>query len=166
MNIDSKIDLFEAAMFEHGGLVDLPLIHSFTPNLYVRQILMKKGEWVVSRIHKTMHQFFVLQGVVSVYSENDGEQLLESPYSGITLPNTRRVLYIHEDCIWATVHPLLYITGDENGWEQNEKDKLVEYIENDILEPHINLITGKETVKEYKKILSENKNIELCQWQQ
>lgn len=154
---DEKIDLLEAAMLETGNIEDCPLIHSFTPGLYCRQILMRKGQIIVSRIHLTTHQFFILQGMVSVFSENDGEQLLEAPFSGITTPNTRRVLYIHQDCIWCTAHPLSYITGEENGLSEEDQLKIVEEIENDILEPNINSISGKETYTEYKQLLSNHK---------
>lgn len=159
---DEKIDLLEASMLETGNIEDCPLIHSFTPGLYCRQILMRKGQIIVSRIHLTTHQFFILQGMVSVFSENDGEQLLEAPFSGITTTNTRRVLYIHQDCIWCTTHPLSYITGEENGLSEEDKLKIVEGIENDILEPRINLITGQDTFKIYKNILNNIKPLESC----
>jgi hypothetical protein len=52
-----------------------------------------------------------------------------------------------------------------NDLSEGEIEKIVEEIENVILEPHINQITGSDIGKEYKKIL-ENKNNELWHSQQ
>ena len=51
--------------------------------------------------------------------------------------------------------------SDYNDLSEEEKVKIVEKIEDKILEPHINLITGTDIGKEYKKILNNTKNLEL-----
>jgi len=84
---------------------DMPLVHRFTPGLYSREISMPAGALVVSYVHKTEHQFVILEGSLTVWDENGGTQKLSAPHVGITKPGTRRVLYIHEDCVWATFHP-------------------------------------------------------------
>jgi quercetin dioxygenase-like cupin family protein len=81
-----------------------PLTHTFTDGIYVRQIFMPKGMLIVSKIHKYEHPYFVLSGRVSVLTE-DGVQDIVAPYSGITKPGTKRLLYIHEDTVWTTIHP-------------------------------------------------------------
>src|SRR5215203_343695 len=96
-NMGNRIDELEQVLVNNFPAVDCPLTHRFTPGMYIREIFMPKGSTVTSLIHKTTHPFFVLKGKVSVYSENDGQQLIEAPFVGITTPNTRRVLYIHED---------------------------------------------------------------------
>jgi hypothetical protein len=72
--------------------------------MYVREIFMPAGSIVTSRIHKFDNPFFITKGRVTVVSENEGLVTYTAPYSGITLPQTRRVLLIHEDTIWVTVH--------------------------------------------------------------
>ena len=136
---NGKIDKLEAAMVANGNLIDCPVMHRFTPGLYTREIFMPKGSMVTSMIHKTKHQFIVLEGVVSVFSENDGEQLIEAPYVGVTLPNTRRVLYIHEDCRWITVHATDVSPVDETPQAYKEA---VDKIEKQIIEPYINELVG------------------------
>lgn len=138
---NEKIDKLEASMVANGNFVDCPLMHRFTPGLYTREIFMPAGCMVTSRIHKTKHQFIVLEGVVSVFSENDGEQLIEAPYVGITLPNTRRVLYIHEDCRWITVHATDISPVDETPEAYKEA---VEKVEAKIIQPYVNKIVGGE----------------------
>jgi len=105
-NIDKKIDELELVMSDFP-MQECPLKHTLTESQYIREIFMPAGTLVTSMVHLTEHPYFVMKGVVSVFSENDGEQLIEAPYSGITTPHTRRVLYIHEDTIWATVHSRL-----------------------------------------------------------
>ena len=80
-----------------------PLTHTFTDGMYVRQIFMPKGMLIVSKIHKYEHPYFILSGDVSVLTE-DGVVRLKAPYSGITKAGTKRVLYIHEDTVWTTIH--------------------------------------------------------------
>lgn len=80
-----------------------PLKHTFTDDCYVRQITMPKGMIVTSKIHKTNHPYFILKGDVSVATEEEIIRI-KAPYSGITKAGTKRVLYIHEETIWITVH--------------------------------------------------------------
>ena len=81
--------------------VDCPVTHKFTPNLYTREIFMPKGTLVTSLLHLTTHPFFILQGDVSVWYHDVPVQRYKAPYSGITKAGTRRLLYTHEDTIWA-----------------------------------------------------------------
>jgi hypothetical protein len=136
--INDKIDELELAMQE-GDAVDCPLIHQFVPGMYIREIFMPAGILVTSMIHNTNHPFFVMEGKVSVYSDNDGEQLIEAPYRGITTPGTRRVLFIHEDTIWVTVHPT-----DVMPMGDTEEDILeaVKKVESAILEKRPNPLLG------------------------
>lgn len=140
-NTNESIDKLEAAMLSNGNLVDCPLMHRFTPGLYTREIFMPAGCVVTSMVHRTKHQFILLEGVVSVFSDNDGEQLLEAPYVGITLPNTRRVLYIHEDARWITVHSVDVVPVNETLESYKDAIKKIEAI---IIEPYINKNIGYE----------------------
>lgn len=138
LETNDKIDELESRMIDYPK-VDCPLVHRFIGGTYVREIFMPAGSMVTSMIHKTTHPFFVLKGRVSVYSENDGVQVLEAPYIGATTPNTRRVLYIHEDTVWATVH-LTDIKPEDDSEE--EVLKAVQLIEDAIIEKHENPLLG------------------------
>lgn len=121
-----RIDELESVMLGNLAQVECPLTHRFTDGLYVREIFMPAGTLITSKIHKTQHQYFVLQGKAIVWIDGK-EELIEAPYIGITEPNTQRVLYILEDCVWATSHP-------------NPDNETVEQIEERILEKHDNLL--------------------------
>jgi hypothetical protein len=98
------IDDIERAISQTGRTIEFPLIHRFTPGLYIREIFMPAGSVLTSRIHKFEHPFVISQGVISVWSLNEGTVRYKAPHTGITLPGTRRVLLAHEDTIWTTFH--------------------------------------------------------------
>ena len=80
-----------------------PLVHSFTPGIYIRQIFIPAGCVATSRVHKTEHHFIILKGVIVVKSGFE-DVTYRAPFIGITAPGTRRALVALEDTVWATVH--------------------------------------------------------------
>mgnify|MGYP003111146816 CR=1 FL=1 len=80
-----------------------PLKHTFADGLYIREIFMPKGQIVSTGIHKVEHPYFVQKGDVSVLTD-EGIKRVKAPYNGITKPGTKRLIYMHEDTIWITVH--------------------------------------------------------------
>lgn len=83
---------------------EMPLNHILTDGQYTRSIFMPTGTLLTSRIHLYEHPFIISAGSVSVWSDEFGWQLLNAPHIGVTKPGTRRILYIHQDCIWTTIH--------------------------------------------------------------
>lgn len=143
-----NIDAIEKIIADNNNPIELPLVHRFTDGIYVREIFMPKGTLLTSKIHKTRHQFMVLKGEVSVLDEQGNEVRITAPHIGITEIGTRRVLFIHEDCIWATVHA--------NPDNENEVE-----IEARIIEPHDNELLSEGIKEAYQKILSQNKTTVL-----
>jgi hypothetical protein len=102
---------------------------------------MPSGTLIVSRIHKTLHQFNISAGVCAV-KNNDGEwEILEAPYDGKTEPGTRRILYIIESTLWTTYHAVS--VQPENDSEEAIK-KAVDEVDELILEKHVNNILEGE----------------------
>ena len=143
-----NIDAIEKIIADNNNPIELPLVHRFTDGIYVREIFMPKGTLLTSKIHKTRHQFMVLKGEVSVLDEQGNEVRITAPHIGITEIGTRRVLFIHEDCVWATVHA--------NPNNENEVE-----IEARIIEPHDNELLSEGIKEAYQKILSQNKTTVL-----
>lgn len=81
-----------------------PLVHRFTPGLYIREILMVAGTFVITAKHLTEHPFVISKGKVRVVEEGKEALILEAPHTGITQPGTQRVIYVLEDTIWTTFH--------------------------------------------------------------
>ena len=80
-----------------------PLRHVFGDGIYIREITMPAGLVLTSKIHKTTHPYFILEGEVSVLTE-DGMVRIKAPYWGMTKAGMKRVLQIHKKTIWVTVH--------------------------------------------------------------
>jgi len=119
------VDRFEESIVGSGlPLAQFPVVHRFTPGLYIREIFMPAGSVLTSKIHKTEHPFVISKGVVSVWTAEGGTVIMKAPHTGVTKPGTRRVLFVHEDTMWTTFHV---------GEEEN-----VEEIEDRIIEPRVN----------------------------
>lgn len=101
--VDQLDDLLKECT-ERGLGAELPLRHIFTPGLYTREIFLPAGALITTRIHLKEHPFVLSRGVVSVWDDVHGWQRLSAPFTGVTAPGTRRVLYIHEPAIWTTFH--------------------------------------------------------------
>jgi hypothetical protein len=119
------VDRFEESIVGSGlPLAEFPLVHRFTPGLYIREIFMPAGSVLTSKIHKTEHPYVISKGVVSVWTADRGTVTLKAPHTGITKPGTRRVLFVHEDTIWTTFH-----VGEEDSVEAIE-DRIIEKRDN------------------------------------
>ena len=80
-----------------------PVKHLFADGCYVREIFNPANELIVTKIHKKTHPFFLVEGEMSILTE-DGVTRLKAPYNGITLAGTKRVIHTHTNCRFITVH--------------------------------------------------------------
>jgi hypothetical protein len=109
IGFDEALTRWETFMLYHRDAnltdEDCPLQHNFPDRLYTRELFMPAGSVITSRVHRFDNPFFILKGRVTVLSENEGRVTYIGPCYGITKPGTRRLLLVHEDTIWVTVHP-------------------------------------------------------------
>jgi hypothetical protein len=107
---------------ESGELIhqDCPVTHRFTKGCYLREILMPKGTRIIGKIHATEHFNILLTGSVTVITA-EGVEDMKAPYTFTSKAGVQKVVIVHEDCIWQTVH----IT-DKTDLEEIEKDVIVE----------------------------------------
>jgi len=103
VEFDTRLDIWESFVSSLPPS-DFPLVHKFPPGLYVREITMPAGAIITSRIHKYESPFIISKGRVMVVSENEGTVIYDAPHSGITKPETRRLLVVLEDSVWTTFH--------------------------------------------------------------
>lgn len=97
----------------HLPQLECPVHHNHLPGFYVRVFHAPKGAFIISKVHKSRHQWSVSKGVVSVWDDANGAVLIKAGDSGITEPGTRRVLYVHEDLVWSTSHAVFTDDLDE-----------------------------------------------------
>jgi hypothetical protein len=97
-----KIECLEADMLNRVQ-AKCPLIHSFAPGLYVRQIVMAKGLFIIGHEHNYEHFNFVMAGRATVLMNGELHEI-EAPCIFVSQAGVRKVLLIHETMIWATAH--------------------------------------------------------------
>lgn len=124
---------------------DYPLKHSFADGCYIREMSAPAGHLIITKIHKITHPYFILKGECSILTE-EGVKRIKAPYHGITLAGTKRVVFVHEDTIWVTVH----VTKQTN----------LEKIEEEVIAKTFDEIPNNiiETLSEVLKI-EEEKNV-------
>lgn len=140
---DDRIDELEAIMVNNMPPVECPLIHRFCKGMYLREVTVPAGTLITTKIHKQEHPFTVSKGKCLVC--NDGGEWIEvaAPYTGITKPGTRRVVFVVEDCVWTTYHRYHTIKGSENELTEEERQKIVDRIESRIIEKHHNALIDR-----------------------
>lgn len=110
------VDAIAAAdkrVLQAGPSAECPVVGRFTKGLYTRQVLMRAGTAIRSKIHNTEHQYIVSQGAALVSENGNPQVMLVAPYHGITKPGTWRTLFIIMDCVWTTMHPTEKTTVEE-----------------------------------------------------
>lgn len=77
--------------------------HRFADGMYCREVFRKEGTLVVGKVHKKEHFFIVVQGILTLWTE-EGMKTVEAPFVWVSKPGTKRVTYAHTDSIAITVH--------------------------------------------------------------
>jgi hypothetical protein len=80
------------------------LVHSFADGMYVREIFIPAGVMLTGKIHKHTHPNFLMEGKVSMITEDGGAILMEAPQSIISPAGCKRALYTVTPTWWITVH--------------------------------------------------------------
>lgn len=101
---DEVLDLVHAAIADKPQ-VELPVKHVFTKGLYSRELFMPAGLEIMSKCHKTQHQFIIAYGDVDIYLNGRGWERTIGYHKGITEPGTRRVFRTFADTMMITFHP-------------------------------------------------------------
>ncbi len=128
ISYDELLDRVEAEMV-NIGVSEFETYHLFTPGLYVRTIHIPAGSYLTSKIHKTTHPFVLSQGIITIFTEQGGEEIFHAPYMGTTEIGNRRFARAETDCIFSTFHV-------------TEKTDLAE-IEKDVVETRDNKLLSK-----------------------
>jgi len=83
---------------------DCPVIHRFSPGLYIRELHMKAGIFAVGHYQKTEHFNLFLKGRV-LSKDASGENIELTAPMTFTAPPGRKFGYILEDVVWLNVYP-------------------------------------------------------------
>lgn len=97
-----RIEKIERVMLEHDQM-DCPVIHRFGPGVYIREITMPAGAFVVGAHHKEEHLNVMLKGRVTVLNENGTTTELVAPMVFLGKPG-KKVGYVHEEVVWQNIY--------------------------------------------------------------
>lgn len=70
--------------------------------IYLRRMILNKGASVISGVHKRDHVWFLLQGHITIASENGTEEFV-APYVGFSKAGAQRAIYANENSIFQNV---------------------------------------------------------------
>lgn len=101
-----------------------PVEHRFSPGLYLRQVTMPAGAAVIGKIHSTEHFNIVLTGKCTVITA-EGIEEITAPHTFISKAGVKKVVIVHEECIWQTTH-----VTESTDLEEIEKQVIVESYDN------------------------------------
>ena len=106
-NID-KIELFEYYLknYTDGSeqtAKELPLEHFICNKTYVRQITLPKDMILTGKVHNFDHTSILSKGDVTIMTD-EGTVRVKAPSTWISKAGTKRLIYVHEETIWATIH--------------------------------------------------------------
>ena len=125
--LKEQLQNVEGAVKHHTKEMEemFPTTHHLENGLYTRQVLMPKGSFVVSFIHKQSHPSFFLSGEMDVLNDKGEIKRIKAPMTVQTEIGTQRVAYMREDCVWACVYKT-----DAKNIEAAERDVYTEnYLE-------------------------------------
>jgi len=110
------------------GEVETPLRHYHTKDLYCRRIVVPADSVFTTRVHRFDHISIALRGHISFVNEHGVRQDIIGPDIFVTKAGTHRVVYVHEEVEFATVHHC----------EEQDDDKVEDAL-------------GYRTMREYKE---------------
>jgi len=100
---DALLELVDGENIVKGDTDIFPLKHTFTDGIYIRQMSMKKDSFVVGKIHRHNHVWFLLTGSISVADENNTVEHIAPCY--VEAPSgSKRMIYAQEDSVWVNIH--------------------------------------------------------------
>jgi len=103
-----QLDLakIEKVMLEQEEQVDIPLEHTFSAGIYIRQIFIPKGTIIMGKRHRKSACNVLLCGELSLYmGEGQPTSKIKGPMLFTSAPFTKKLAYCHEDAIFMNILP-------------------------------------------------------------
>ena len=82
---------------------DFPIKHNFSDQLYMREMKMKAGTFVVSAMHHTDHFWFLMNGRIQVTTDGETVEHI-APCFEKSIKGAKRLITCTEDCVFINVH--------------------------------------------------------------
>jgi hypothetical protein len=102
MSRDEKVEIMEQMSLKEEQ-IDCPVVHSFSPGIYIREVHLPAGIFAIGHYQKTEHLNIFLQGKVTVLNDDGTTQYMEAPMRFVGQPG-RKCGVIHEDVVWLNIY--------------------------------------------------------------
>ncbi len=110
---------------------ETPLTHYHTKDLYGRRIVVPAGCLFTTRVHKTDHISVAFRGRITMLDADGESQEITAPDMFVTPAGTHRVVYVHEEVEFATIHHCEE-QDDTNIVEVLSFNTMAEYLDNQL----------------------------------
>ena len=98
----TAIDRLEAAFLEFDQ-VECPVSHYFGPGVYIREVIMPAGAYIIGHNHKDEHMNVMLEGRLTLIREDGTREELTAPQTFLGYPG-RKIAHIHETVRWQNIY--------------------------------------------------------------
>lgn len=99
------VEAWEDSQAENG-FPDPQTNHFFGNNVYVREIELEANTMMTGRVHLVSHVSMLLSGRLTMWTQKDGLQHMQGPLIMETPAGTKRLVFMHTDCRFATAHSI------------------------------------------------------------
>jgi len=98
----ADIERLEGAMLAVDQ-VEAEVTHRFGPGVYIRELSVKAGAYLISHAHKGPHLNSMIKGAVMMFAEDGRQERLDAPACFVA-PAGRKFGYVLEDMIWQNIY--------------------------------------------------------------
>lgn len=114
----------------------VPVMHHFSPGVYMREVTMQPDTFAIGHYQKTEHLNIMLTGKVLMVNEDGTTTMLEAPQMFVSPPG-RKIGYVFEKMSWLNVYPTnetdidilesMFLDKSETFNDHNEKIEKLKY---------------------------------------
>jgi len=90
------------AMILKMDQIDAPVAHRFAPDIYIREVSLPAGAFVMGHYHKTKHLNIMLKGRIKFLGADSNWVEMTAPQTFVA-EEGRKVAFVYEDTIWQNV---------------------------------------------------------------
>lgn len=99
---EADIQRLEAHMLELPQ-ADCSVVHRFGPGVYIRELTVQGGAYVIGHHHRDAHLNQLLSGSVTIFMEDGSRMELQAPACFVAPPG-RKLAYVHETMVWQNIY--------------------------------------------------------------
>jgi hypothetical protein len=99
----TMLEAFEKKL-EEGPALDMPPNHYFGKDVYVKELLFKKGTVATGMVQKVEHVSILISGEMTLWTPEKGLHRVVGPSITEVKPGMKRAGYAHTDVLWACAY--------------------------------------------------------------